>query len=355
VAAQDRRDAERPKRWGYVLAIALSAAAHVAIVWFALFVLPGLFRSEIEPPPAYTVKIVDQIPAGDLGTRLPAIDNEPQARQEQQPAEEEQPKPSEEKPPPPKPPAPAEDEKNAIALNSAVTPTPTPIPTPVATLAPTPAATPEAMSAATPRPRRNPRPKPTPRSTPRPTPHALRRATPKPTPQTVKKPRPRSSPVMVAKSAATPSVSERLKQIHDELIKGEKNAKQSANRGSGPVVANTVSNGVGYGVGPGKGSAGLEEDTEFLLYYKDVQGKIKDAWSFSGGDPKLTATVTFGINPDGTLNGLRIVSSSRDPAFDDSVVRAIKRAAPFLPPPEKYRSQFAGGVEAQFKLGELNS
>jgi TonB family protein len=150
-------------------------------------------------------------------------------------------------------------------------------------------------------------------------------------------------------------MSERLAEIHRELMNGEKNAKAAADRGSGPVEAKAVTKGAGYGVGPGKGSAGMEEDTEFLLYYKDVQGKIKDAWSFSGGDPKLTATVTFGINPDGTLNGIRVISSSRDPAFDDSVIRAIKRAAPFLPPPEKYRSQFAGGVEAQFRLGELSS
>jgi len=134
-----------------------------------------------------------------------------------------------------------------------------------------------------------------------------------------------------------------------------KTSKSSENPGSGPVVASHVTNGVGRGVGPGNGSAGIEEDTEFLLYYKDVQEKIKDSWSFAGGNPNLTATVIFGINPDGTLNGLRVVSGSSDSAFDDSVTRAIRRAAPFLPPPEKYRAQFAGGIKALFKLGQLKS
>jgi TonB family protein len=132
-------------------------------------------------------------------------------------------------------------------------------------------------------------------------------------------------------------------------------AEANADRGSGPVPASHAIAGSGYGVGPGKGSAGIEQDTEFLLYYRDVQEKIKDSWSFAGGNPNLTATVLFGINPDGTLSELKIVSSSSDTAFDESVARAIKRAAPFLPPPEKYRSQFAGGIRAEFKLGQLQS
>lgn len=127
------------------------------------------------------------------------------------------------------------------------------------------------------------------------------------------------------------------------------------NSGGGPVLANRETIGKGYGVGPGTGSAGIQQDAEFLLYYHDVQKKIKEAWSFAGTNPNLTATVTFGVNPDGSLNSVRVVTSSRDPAFDDSVVRAIRRAAPFAPPPVKFRSQFAQGVEAEFKLGELSS
>jgi TonB family protein len=50
-----------------------------------------------------------------------------------------------------------------------------------------------------------------------------------------------------------------------------------------------------------------------------------------------------------------VIQSSRDPAFDDSVVRAIRGASPFPPPPEKYRQQFAAGVEAVFKLSDLKA
>lgn len=391
VAAPDRRKADRPPRWGYVAAILVSAAAHLGIAWFVLFVLPGLWRQDFTPPLTYTVNMMDNIPAGDLGTRLPALNDERQEAQEEKPPEEnhEQPKPPEVKPKPPAPPI--ENDKGAIPLNispvptpAVKSPTPTPTPTPeetpestpapvvVATIAPTepptPEETPEPTASPTPRPKRTPRPKPkpTPRPTPRPraTPHP--RATARPTPATVRKHPPS---MMIANAKPTPSVKQKIEELHWKLLEAhlkevereeaEKAAAQRAaaeeNPGSGPVVASHVTVGSGRGVGPGTGSAGIEQDTEFLLYYRDVQEKIKDSWNFAGGSNDLTAIVTFGINPDGTLNGIRVNSSSNDPAFDDSVVRAIKRAAPFLPPPDKYQRQFSAGVETTFKLGELKS
>ena len=146
-------------------------------------------------------------------------------------------------------------------------------------------------------------------------------------------------------------MAEHLKEIkeHAELQKNGKHLRS----GGGPVLANAETEGKGYGVGAGSGSSGIQENVDFLLYYQVVQKKIKDAWSFAGNNPNLTATVTFGINPDGTLNSVRVTGSSRDLSFDDSVVRAIRRAAPFPAPPEKYRAQFAEGLPAIFKLGTL--
>ena len=109
------------------------------------------------------------------------------------------------------------------------------------------------------------------------------------------------------------------------------------------------------GVGPGNGSAGMLQDPGFVVYYQDVQDRIRKAWSFAGGSPDLTATVTFGINPDGSLNSLKVTQRSGDPAFDDSVVRAIRAAAPFGSPPDAYREAFAKGVPAIFKLSALEA
>jgi TonB family protein len=394
VAAPDRRAEDRPSRWGYIAAIIVSAAAHAGIALFVLLVLPRLWRQDLTPLTAYTVKVVDNIPAGDLGRRLPPLDDERQQAQEPPPPEDhpEEPKPPPEVQPKAAPTAPPLDnDKTAIALNSTPalvrTPTPTPTPAPPtpaptatsapiveATIAPTPPPTPEETPEPspkpTPRPHHTPHPRLTPRPPPRPTPRPRPRATPRP------RPTPRPTPesvrhhpptMMIAKAEPTPNVKQQFERLREELLEEhlraitaakEKEREQrnaSENPGSGPVVASRVTNGHGYGVGPGTGSAGIEQDTEFLLYYKDVQDKIKESWNFAGGNPNLTATVVFGINPDGSLNELKVISGSSDPAFDDSVLRAIKRAAPFLPPPDKYRSQFAGGIRAEFKLGQLKS
>ncbi|HKF59063.1 MAG TPA: energy transducer TonB, partial [Blastocatellia bacterium] len=125
--------------------------------------------------------------------------------------------------------------------------------------------------------------------------------------------------------------------------------------GSGPVVGSIPREGQGYGVGSGTGSAGMLQDPDFVLYYQAVQDKIKKAWSFMGGSSDLTATVDFSIGPDGALTGVKLAAGSKDSAFDESVMRAIRRAAPFPAPPDKYRSEFMQGIEAQFALGDLRS
>jgi len=349
VAVPGHSGDDRPSRGGYLIAVAVSAIAHVGIIVFVLFIVPKLFGAETAPPPSYSVKIVDSIPAGDLGTRLPAINSQPPV-----------PERHAEKPPPPPPmkarptPPPPEDDKNAIALNS-LTPTVTPTPTP--TPAPTPIETPAPQPSRTPKPRRTPRP------TPKPTPRA------KPSPKA--KPTPKPAPIAMAKAEPPRDLSRELDKVRQQLMRDHlkalkeeaaraeaesaKNARPAEDTGSGPVIAAKERAGTGMGVGSGTGSAGMLQDPGFVMYYQDVQDRIKKAWSFAGGSPDLTATVTFGINPDGSLNSLRVTQSSRDPAFDASVARAIRAAAPFGSPPEKYREAFAGGVPAIFKLSDLES
>jgi TonB family protein len=157
----------------------------------------------------------------------------------------------------------------------------------------------------------------------------------------------------------TPNVGQQMRKLHEKLMAEHlKQMKQETarNPGSGgPVLASRETEGSGYGVGPGSGSAGILQRAEFLLYCQTVKKRIQDAWNFAGKNPKLTATVTVGINSDGSLNAVRVSDASRDPAFDDSVVRAIRLAAPFPPPPENYRTQFADGVPVIFNLGALEN
>jgi TonB family protein len=362
VASPEHNDDEQPSRLGYFAAVFVSAIGHAAIFALVFFVAPRFLHPADAAPPAYTVKIVDNIPAGDLGTHLPRIN-----RHTADESKESAPKPEDSKVK--TEPSKAElalnnSDKNALMINATVEATPTPSPTPEPTAAPTVEPTLEATEQPTAQPTPEPTKQPTVRATPK----------PKPTPEKANRNRPRSGST-VAMIASTPSVAERMAKLKRQLL--AEHIKELAKNpppedeegddteapetdatgpaGGGPVVASNATEGKGYGVGPGTGSAGILQDPEFLLYYKTVQDQIKKAWTFTGGSNDLTATVNFAIGPDGTLTGLKIGTSSNDPAFDDSVMRAIRRAAPFPSPPEKFRDQFSAGIKAVFQLGELKS
>jgi protein TonB len=345
----DHNGAERPPLGGYIWAILAAALAHAGVIAFAVFIAPGWLRSEDQTPPSYTVKIVDTLPAGDLGTHLPRL-APPKAREQQQ---AEEPKPQAPKPPPKL--APPDNDKEAIALNTRRLQSPTPTPTPEPTVVPTPEPT-RVEPTATPHPKHTPRKV---HPTPKPTPKPSRKAREK-----------REQEIRLAKQKSDLEVRERLEMLKQQLLAqhlrqqrrkpeavadlGVKPLKPTLS-GGGPVVAGTASEGSGYGVGSGTGSAGIQQDLDFLLYYRTVQERIKKAWSFAGGSSDLTATVDFSIANDGTLTSVKIAKGSNDPSFDDSVIRAIRAAAPFPPPPEKYRSEFNQGIEALFKLGDLKA
>ena len=352
MAAPDRNEDAGPSRTGYFAAIIVSAIGHLALFALVFFVAPRYLHQPDAPPPAYTVKIVDNIPAGDLGTHLPRINRHHNDEAKAQPKPEE-PKVKVEAP---KPELAPNDDKNALALNTkkldSPTETPTPEPTPEPTVEPT----------------------PMPAETPTPTPKPKKHATPKPTPQASKHHPKAEASIVIAKASVEKALAALKRKNFEEHVKAvakmaaeekmnaddmdddsEDSADTPEDTGGGPVAGKVASPGKGYGVGPGEGSAGTLQDPEFLLYYKTVQDQIKKAWTFTGGSNDLTATVDFAIGPDGALTSAKIGASSNDSAFDDSVIRAIRRAAPFPPPPDKFRDQFSSGIKALFQLGELKS
>ena len=360
MASRDHNGDEQPSRIGYFAAIFVSALGHAALFAMVFFIAPRFLHPEEAAPPAYTVKIVDNIPAGDLGTHLPRINRHPADE-----AKEAAPKPEESKvkTEPPKTELALNDDKNALKINAKATDAPTATPTPEPTIAPTVAPTVEPTIA------------PTIAPTPQPTAEPTKHAKPKPTPDKASRNRPKSeSTAAKAKVASTPSVDQRFAMLKRRLLAehvkelaknplpededDDDSADDSAPTGpagGGPVVASKATEGAGYGVGGGKGSVGILQDAEFILYYKTVQEEIKKSWTFTGGANDLTATVNFAIGPDGALTAVKIGTSSNDSAFDDSVIRAIRRAAPFPAPPEKFRDQFSSGIKALFQLGELKS
>ena len=210
VAVQDHNGDEQPSRAGYFAAIFASAFGHAAIFALAFFVAPHYLHAPDAPPPTYTVKIVDDIPAGDLGTHLPRLNR--QRKSDNPPPKVEEPKIKVE---PPKEELAPDADPNAIALNTrkaevtTPTPTPTPQPTPEPTLEPTP------MPTVKPTPQPTEKPKPTTRPTHTPNPHP----TSKTVPQPAKRGKLKNAPIIaVAKAESTPSVEARLAILKRSLL-----------------------------------------------------------------------------------------------------------------------------------------
>ena len=58
--------------------------------------------------------------------------------------------------------------------------------------------------------------------------------------------------------------------------------------------------------------------------------------------------MSFGIRADGEILGLKLLKSSGDGAFDESAVRAVRRANPLPWPPRSHLREFSS-VEFTFK------
>jgi len=118
------------------------------------------------------------------------------------------------------------------------------------------------------------------------------------------------------------------------------------------------------GIGPGKGQGaavseqngrggGILKGLEFLIYRTRMLYKIKERWTWVGKNSDLEVTVRFGIQENGEVVKLRIVEASGDPSYDESVIRAVRKASPLPPTPVVYRKDFMD-VELTFRPRDLS-
>ncbi len=261
MASPDHNGDEQPSRLGYFAAIFVSALGHAAIFAFVFFIAPRFLQTPDAAPPAYTVKIVDNIPAGDLGTHLPRINRHHDEESKAASKSEE----SKVKTEPSKNEIALNDtDKNALKINAKTADVPTPTPTPEPTLEPTPEPSPEPTAEspalepnieATEEPTVEPTVAPTPAPTPRPKKHP----TPKPTPNTSRK-SPKAGST-VAKFASTPSVAQQLAKLKRQLLAEHvkelaKNERLKMKTTTIPTTSATVIQ------GSGRRGAGAREQAE---------------------------------------------------------------------------------------------
>ncbi len=78
----------------------------------------------------------------------------------------------------------------------------------------------------------------------------------------------------------------------------------------------------------------------FLLYTRQVKQRVRESWIVAQEKPGVSAVVRFGILPSGDIVAIELARGSGDRVFDESVIRAVKKADPLPPPPESYRHEF---------------
>ncbi|MFV1982301.1 MAG: TonB family protein [Thiohalomonadales bacterium] len=62
---------------------------------------------------------------------------------------------------------------------------------------------------------------------------------------------------------------------------------------------------------------------------KLIQHKIFDLWNYRRSHPKFKTVLVLELSRDGYITAIRLKQSSGRRAFDDSVLKAVRRAAPF--------------------------
>ncbi|HCB13262.1 MAG TPA: hypothetical protein DEP36_06800 [Gammaproteobacteria bacterium] len=69
-----------------------------------------------------------------------------------------------------------------------------------------------------------------------------------------------------------------------------------------------------------------------------------------GGDPRLSCEVVISVNDNGAVTKVRIVKSSGDAQFDDSVKAAIFSASPLPMPANDYQATYIAKQSLKIKF-----
>lgn len=146
-------------------------------------------------------------------------------------------------------------------------------------------------------------------------------------------------------------VRQKLIQAALEQVKDRAESEQKKQKGDGISSGSAEGEGAAA-LGSGGRGGGIVKGIEFLNYYNRMLHVIRERWTWVGKRSDLEVKVRFGIQEKGEIVGLKIVQGSGDPSYDDSVIRAVRKASPLPPPPESYRKDFMD-VELTFRPKDL--
>ena len=93
-------------------------------------------------------------------------------------------------------------------------------------------------------------------------------------------------------------------------------------------------------------------ELEFKAYYNTVGSMIQSAWIYPGEAKKdMTVWLAIRISFAGELVSIRVEKRSGDSIFDESAMRAVKKAAPFPPAPEEIKNELSEPLIIRFCPG----
>lgn len=170
-----------------------------------------------------------------------------------------------------------------------------------------------------------------------------------------------------SQSAAVASLTDRLRKMRESRVESEavraaveerrsEAAAREAVRSVGERVAHRIeapppaSSGA-RGAGGGGGAQGtVRLSPELRDYFRRLEERVRSSWILPGtlarDAAKLEVELRIMIEKDGRVSGERIERGSGNLYFDDSVLRAIRKASPLPVPPEQLR-----GGEDHYEVG----
>ena len=151
-----------------------------------------------------------------------------------------------------------------------------------------------------------------------------------------KKPRPKKAPAQKPERAQEPQPPKEPEERGPSAEEREQQIVAALERVRQRLQAETPSSTASVGQGGGDTLRGLP----FILYTQEVKQRVKQSWIVAEPKPGLTAVVRFGILANGEVVEVELAERSGDIVFDESAMRAVRKASPLSPPPEAYRNEF---------------
>ena len=155
-------------------------------------------------------------------------------------------------------------------------------------------------------------------------------------------------------TATADSVRERLIKTAAERASAGTGSAQKSSKGE------AFSTGTGEGVGGsalgagGRGGPGIVKGMDYVIYQNRMLSTIKNNWVWVGPRSNIKVVVHFNIRDNGEIVGLKIVQSSGNSSYDDSVLRAVRKSSPLPALTENIRNGFSE-VELAFRPEDLEA